>query len=92
MAMANLTLAVDNWLFRPLTATKYGHRLTKEGKRYKKVCEVVREVLCRLEGHQLSQMLVTKIDCLKAWLRAGGPRTPKMAMLKTPMKADSQCP
>ena len=23
---------------------------------------------------------------------AGGPRTPKMAMLKTPMKADSQCP
>ena len=32
MAMANLTTAVDNWLFRSLTVTKYGHRLKKVGK------------------------------------------------------------
>ena len=49
MAMANLTTAVDNWLFRPLTATKYGHRLKKVGKMtYSRVREVVREALRRL--------------------------------------------
>ena len=32
MAMANLTPAVENWLFRPLTATKHGHKLKQVGK------------------------------------------------------------
>ena len=31
MAMANLMPAGENWLFRPLTATKHGHRLKTSG-------------------------------------------------------------
>ena len=43
MAMANLTPAGENWLFRPLTATKH-----KTSGTYSRVREVVREALCRL--------------------------------------------
>ena len=45
MAMANLTPAGENWLFRPLTATKHGHRRQLT---YSRVWEVVREALHRL--------------------------------------------
>ena len=49
MAMANLTPAGENWLFRPLTATKHGHRLKQVGQlTYSWVWEVVREALCKL--------------------------------------------
>ena len=49
MAMANLTPAGENWLFRPLTATKHGHRLKQVGQlTYSRVWEVVREALRRL--------------------------------------------
>ena len=49
MAMANLTPAEENWLFRPLTATKQGHRLKQVGQlTYSRVQEVVREALRRL--------------------------------------------
>ena len=51
MTIANLTSAEENWLFRPLTATKHGHRLKQVGQlTYSWVQEVVREALCRLGG------------------------------------------
>ena len=49
MTMANFTLAGENWLLRPLTATKHGHRLKQVGQlTYSWVQEVVREALRRL--------------------------------------------
>ena len=64
--MANLTPAGENWLFRPLTSTKHGHRLKQVGQlTYSQVREVVREGLRRLG--------VKPDDYGLHSLRAGGP-------------------
>ena len=86
MTMANLTLAGKNWLFRPITATKHGHRLLL-GLREKHCASLVRsQMIMNFTASELEEQLLWQILELRiGYSKDMGDRSlkmPKMAGYK----------